>query len=257
MRHVGDHVAKGGSVSGHFQTYVEAFHHAEFDLHVLEALFARIDGHGDAEVASEIEAVRIHVRDDHMARARMLRHRRGHNSDRTSAGNKHVLTKHGEGERGVDGVAERIEDACDFRVHSIPVHPHVGHGERNVFGEGARPIDSDAAGVRAKVTAAGEAVAASPANDVAFAADDLARKEVGDIGANGDNFAHELMANRHGHRNGAARPIVPVQDVDVGAADGGSIHADQNVVDADLRDGNFFEPEAGLWAGLNEGFHQP
>jgi hypothetical protein len=43
--------------------------------------------------------------------------------------------------------------------------------------------------------------------------------------------------------------------VDIGAADAGVAHADQNIVDAYLRLGYIFEPEAALGATFYQGLH--
>src|ERR1017187_7759508 len=96
--------------------------------------------------------------------------------------------------------------------------------------------------------ASSQTIPAAPAHDVSLAADNLAREKIGNVGADLDNLADELMAYDHGHGNGALRPVVPVVNVDVGAADGRALHANQDVVDADARLGNIFQPEA--WRSL-------
>ena len=106
------------------------------------------------------------------------------------------------------------------------------------------------------MAAAGEAVATAAAGDVAFAADDVAGMEVVDVRADGDDLADKLMADHHGHRNGLLRPLVPVVDMNVGAADAGVAHADQHVVDAVLRFGNILQPQATLAAALRQCLHR-
>ena len=56
--------------------------------------------------------------------------------------------------------------------------------------------------------------------------------EVGDVGADGGDFADELMADDHGDGDGLLGPLVPLVNVDVGAADAGLADADQDVVNA-------------------------
>ena len=94
------------------------------------------------------------------------------------AGDQHVLAQHGERERGVHGVAERVEDRGDVAVDAVVVVPDVGHRQREVLGERARAVDADALRVLAQVPPAGEAVAAAAADDVPLAADDVAGVEV-------------------------------------------------------------------------------
>ena len=115
------------------------------------------------------------------------------------------------------------------------VVPDVRHRQRDQLGERARPVDADAARVRAQVAAAGHAVAAAAADDVALAADDVAGVEVAHVRPDRDDLADELVADRHRHRDRLLRPGVPLVDVQVGAADAGAADADQDVVDAVLR----------------------
>ena len=59
----------------------------------------------------------------------------------------------------------------------------------------------------------------------------------------------------HRHRDRLLRPGVPRVDVEVGAADAGLAHADQDVVDPDLRLGDVLEPEARLGPRFDERLH--
>src|SRR5581483_3337381 len=139
--------------------------------------------------------------------------------------------------------------------HLRLVTPDVAHGQHDVFREGSGAVDANARGEGAEMATAGETVAAAAAGDVAFAADDVAGMEVVDIGSNGDNLSDELVADHHGHWNGLLRPLVPVVDMNVGAADAGIAHADQHVVDAVLRLGNILQPQAALAAALCQCLH--
>ena len=88
--------------------------------------------------------------------------------------------------------------------------------------------------VAAQVPAAGAAVAAVAAGDVALAGDAVADREAAHFAAERDDLAAVLVADLHRHRDRALRPGVPLVDVDVGAADGRLAHADQHVVRAGL-----------------------
>ena len=56
---------------------------------------------------------------DDMARADVARDRRRHDADRPGAGDQHVLADEIERQRGVDGVAERIEDRAELVVDVV------------------------------------------------------------------------------------------------------------------------------------------
>src|SRR5258708_32641725 len=92
----------------------------------------------------------------------------------------------------------------------------------------------------------GQTIPAAAADNVAFAGHHLARKEVRNIGADFHDFAHELMPDRHANRNCALRPFIPVENMDVGAADGGFADADEDVVQADFGNWNVFQPQTWL-----------
>src|SRR5689334_15436521 len=146
----------------------------------------------------------------------------------------------------MDCISEGIEDRGHIQIDPFVVAPDVGHGQRDVLGEGAGTIYADAAGVCAHVPASGEAVAASAADHVAFPADDVAGEEVGHVGPDRLDPAHELVTDHHGHRDGLLGPLVPVVDVDVRTADAGLEHTDQHVVYTDVGDGNVLQPQSGL-----------
>ena len=93
------------------------------------------------------------------------------------------------------------------------------------------------------------------ADDVALARDDFAGVEIVYVVPYGFDAADELVAGDHGYGDGLGRPVVPIVDVDIGAANGVLEHADEHVVDADLGDGHFFEPEAGCRVALHERAH--
>jgi hypothetical protein len=255
VAHVGEHVAEAGGVAGHLEAHVEPLRHAELLLHVGEFGGADIHGAGHAHRLRQVEAVRVDVRDDGVARAGVVRDGGGHDADRAGAGDQHVLAEDREGERGVDRVAEGIEDGGNVERDGLVVAPDVGHRQRDVLRERAGAVHADPLRMRADMATSGEAVATAAADDVAFAADDVAREEVGHVGPDLDDPADELMPDRHGDGDRLLRPIVPLVDVDVRAADPGPQHLDQDVVDADLRLVDVLQPQAGLAPALAECFH--
>ena len=90
----------------------------------------------------------------------VLGNRHGHDADGAGAGDQHVLAHHVEGEGGVRGIAERIEDAGDVVGDGVGQLEGVARGDGQVLGEATLAVDAHAHGVAAQVTAAGAAVAA-------------------------------------------------------------------------------------------------
>ena len=81
-----------------------------------------------------------------------------------------------------------------------------------------------------------------------LAADDLARMKVGHVRADLDDLTDELMPDSHRDRDRFLSPRVPLVDVDVGAANAGAVHFDQDVVDSVFRLGNILKPQS--WGRL-------
>ncbi len=224
-------------------------------LHIAEFRLAHVHGAGDAHLLRQVEAVGIDVGDDGVAGAGVADDGGGHDADGAGAGDEHILTQHGEGKRRVDGVAEGVEDGGDVERHVLVMPPDIGHGQGDVLGECARAVHADTLRVRAEMASAGQAIAASPASDVAFTAHDVAGEEVQHVGADFRDAADELVTNGHGHGNDLLGPIVPLVNMHVGAADTGPQHLDENVVDSDFGDFDVFEPQAGLAFTFHQGFH--
>src|ERR1051325_4440655 len=124
------------------------------------------------------------------------------------------------------GIAKRIENRSHIQIDIRLVMPHIGHRERNVFGESARPIDADPFGIGARRPAPGEAVAAASANNVPLAANDLTWEKIGHVRAYLDDFTYELVPYDHGHRDSLFRPGVPFVNVNVCAADARAVNLD-------------------------------
>ena len=113
------------------------------------------------------------VGDHHVARAGVPGDRRGHDADRPGAGDQHVLAEHRERQRGVHGVAERIEDRGDLRGRPGAVCTQTLVAGRATYSANAPSRCTPSPGVDAQVTSPGAAVAAAAADQVPLAADDV------------------------------------------------------------------------------------
>src|ERR1700722_13793209 len=99
--------------------------------------------------------------------------------------------------------------------------PHVGGRQRDELSERARMIDADALGPSALDPAPGHAVAASPAYQVTFAADQIADGEILHLRAELDDLADEFVADHQRRGDVLLRPAVPFVNMHVGAAHAG------------------------------------
>ena len=81
-----------------------------------------------------------------------------------------------------------------------------------------------------------QAVAAFAAGDVAFAGNNVANLEALYARTNLDDLADILVTGSLANSDGVLCPLVPLIDVNVGAADGGFVNFDLDVVGANFRD---------------------
>ena len=191
-----------------------------------------------------------------MAGSRIFSNRYRHDANGSRAGDQHVFTDQIERKGRVRRVAQRVENRRHVVADRHRQFEHIEGGYRQVFGERARPVDADADRIHAQMPAAGPAVATDATGDVSFSRDPVTDFEAFDLAAALDDLAAEFMADVHRHRDRVLRPLVPLEDVDVGTADRGPPNLDQHVVVADLRHSDVFHPYAALGLSFNQCFHQ-
>jgi hypothetical protein len=179
----------------------------------------------------------------------------GHDADRPGAGDQHVLADEVEGERGMDRVAERIEDRAELVVDVVGQRHDVERRHPHVIREGAGDVDADAARLGVEMIAAAACGPALHPDHMALARDTLADLEAPDVGADRGDLARIFMAHDHRRRDRLPRPVVPVEDVHVGAADPGLVHLHQHVLGPDLGNRLLRQPEAGFRLFFDEGAH--
>src|SRR5688572_11685281 len=124
--------------------------------------------------------------------------------------------------------------------------PDIGHRQSEILSERPRPVHANAFGVGTQMTPARQAVPAPTTDNMSLTAHHVTRMKIRHIGTDLDDLADELMPDDHRHRNRLLRPSIPLEDVNVGAADASAVHAYEHVVDADLGPWNIFKPETRL-----------
>ena len=144
------------------------------------------------------------------------------------------------------GIAEGIENGADLVRHCGRKLVGVLGRDADELGEAARPVDAHSDSVGAEMPLAGAAVAAMSTGDMAFTGDAVAGLEVRYLIADRRHFAHELVADGHRHGDRGLRPLVPIVDMHVGAADGAAAYANQHILRSDLWNRYLFHPQTGL-----------
>ena len=131
----------------------------------------------------------------------------------------------------------------------------LAHGQRDVFRECACPVDSYSLSVRAKMASARQAIPAAAASHVPFAAHDVPGIKIRHVRAHLHNFAHKLVPDHHRNLDGFLRPIVPLINVQIRAANPRAVHANEHVIDPDFGRFHVLEPKSGFSFAFYQCFH--
>src|SRR5262249_24406439 len=106
----------------------------------------------------------------------------------------------------------------------------------------ARAIDADAKCIWAKMPPSSQTIAAMSAGDVSLANYEIAAGKAFHVIADSINHTGKLVTDGHRHWNGFLRPVIPVVNVHVGAADRRLQHPNQPLIAANFRNRSVFEP---------------
>ena len=175
VAHAGQHLAEGPAVAGHLETHVEALLHPEVFLDLRQRPLPRVDAERGAHPGGEGAAARVGIGHHDVPRPGVTHDRGPHEPDRPRPGDQDVLPEHVEGERGVDRVPEGVEAGEDVGGDRGIRAPDVGHRDADELRVGAGAVHPHPLGVGTQVTPPGHAVAAASTDDVALAADQVAR----------------------------------------------------------------------------------
>jgi hypothetical protein len=106
------------------------------------------------------------------------------------------------------------------------------------------------------MAAAGEAVPAMTANDMALSRDELAFLKITHRAADLLDHTDKFMSDHHRHGNRLLSPRVPIIDMDVGPADGAFLDTNQDIVRPDLGDGDFLKAKARFGIPFDQSLHR-
>src|SRR5258708_3541595 len=107
----------------------------------------------------------------------------------------------------------------------------------------------------ADMAPSGHTVAAAPTDDMTFATHQISGAEGRDVAANLDNCPHELVTDDERRGDSVLRPGIPVINVEIGAANASTQHANEDIIDSDRRYWHFLQPQARLALVLDQCFH--
>jgi hypothetical protein len=155
----------------------------------------------------------------------------------------------------VHGVSQRVEDRRVVHRNGRVNFPDVGLGNLDEIGEAAVGVNPDDANVLADVSLAGAALVAQAAGNVHFRGDKITLADGSHFRADLFHHAAEFVAEDQRRMNAPSRPAVPLVDVQVGAADRGGAHANQNVLQPDFGNRHAFQARSRLRFRLDDGLH--
>mmetsp|Transcript_59741 Transcript_59741/g.134370 ORF Transcript_59741/g.134370 Transcript_59741/m.134370 type:complete len:248 (-) Transcript_59741:59-802(-) len=185
----------------------------------------------------------------------MLGQGRAHDADRARTSDQNVLADEVEGQGRVRCIAERVEERGHLVGHLRGQGEGVLGWNAEELCEGALAVHAHADRAPAEVPDASTAVPAVAADDVALAAHAVAHLEALHALADLHDRASELVTDGHALRYRLLRPLVPVVDVHVSAADRRSIHLDEHIVVAGPGHRLAVHPDPSLGLGLRKRLH--
>ena len=185
----------------------------------------------------------------------MLGNGGGHNSDRASAGDQHILANQIKRQGRMHRIAQRVQNCPDIVTDIVGQRHNVKGRQAQVLSKSPRLVHPDPAGLRVQMKAARAAGAAVFANQMPLARNPLANGQIGHVFTHLNNLSGKLMPGNQRHRHSFLRPLVPVPDMDIGAANAGFVNLDQHIIRADFRHRLALHPQAFLCLRLYQRLH--
>jgi len=139
----------------------------------------------------------------------------------------------------VNRITERIETGEYIEGNRRIGGPNIRLWNSNEFRKCSRPVHADAAGLIAKMPATCQAIPAPSTNQVPLRRHQHTWLKIGDVPSNRFDTSNKLVTDRHGCRNCALGPRIPLKNVQIRAADRRPEHSDQRVEFTNLRHRDF------------------
>ena len=182
--------------------------------------------------------LRVDVGDRDPRRARDARDFRAHGADRAVSQYRDRLSREVRDLRGVDRVAQGVQESADARRHDVPVErDDVVRGNHHVLREAAVLVDPQNARVLADMPLSRPARPAVAAGDVHLGRDvqSFAQVLALRLRAEPDDLAAELVSIDARGLHDRRHRLVPLVDVTIGSADRGRENPDEHLSGAGTR----------------------
>src|SRR5258707_14487810 len=152
-------------------------------------------------------------------------------------------------------VSERVETRKHLQWNVRICRPDIRLWNDNQLGKRYGPVNQNAASVAAEVAAANQTISAASANYVPLPGDNHPGVKIMDVAAHALNYPPKRMPNHQRTRDRSLCPIIPLENMNIGATDGRTENSDENIKFANLWNRNLVEPKTGCALFLHERFH--
>ena len=176
-------------------------------------------------------------------------------ADRARARDQYVFTDQVKLQGAMGGISKRVKKRSQFRSNFIGDCPQIAGGHHDILGERTIAIDTDADGIGTGMRVSGTAIPTVAANDMTFGRHPVSFHVAGDAIAQLYDASDKFMTDYQAGLNGALRPVIPLVDMDIGAADCSFFDLDQYFIGAGYRYWNLFHPNTGAGFALHQRAH--
>jgi hypothetical protein len=142
------------------------------------------------------------------------------------------------------GITEGVHDSGHIVRDTIVELHHIALRDAEVLSKSTITIYAYTDAVLANMLETTATVATMTTGDMSLTGNTVAHLDVAYTRANLGYYAYILVTDGHRSLDGLLAPLVPLVDVQVGAADGGLLDLDEYIVYAYLWHGNVFHPNA-------------
>ena len=240
---------------GHFQHDVHAGAAGVVHHDAVHVVLGGIEHEVGIHLLGDLAAMLIHLDGVNLRGPAGARHRDGEQPDGPATGDGYALGRDLARQHGVHRVAQWVEDGRIFLRDRRIELPDVRLGNDDVLGKRAVSVHADDLHVLADVRFANAALQALTAGHVHLGGDEVAFLDAGDLVAHRFHRTAELVPGNQRRMNAALRPLVPLVNVQVGAADGGHLDLDKHIGQANLWFGDFANLRARRGLRLYNGNH--
>ena len=239
---MGNHITECNRCSGHLKSDIETTNAQLLHGSCNGLAFSCVDSQCGSHLTRNVKTVFAKVCHYDVFCSCKLGYGRGHGSNQTCTRNEDILAKKGEAECSMGCISKGVHDGGHVVADTVIKFHDIALRNAKVFCKGTLTVYTHTNAVFADVLQTTTAIAAMTAGYMALTGDTVAHLDVAYTHTYLFHCTHILVADGHRCLDGFLTPFVPFIDVEIGSADSGFTDFDEDVVDSNLGNGNFFHP---------------